>query len=308
LQNSSSRPVVIEVAINGVRDKRANPNVPLNEEEIVESILKSVEAGASIIHAHAGESVVGGNGHHSSSAYLTAFLRVKQDHPELLMYPTLPGGGPGTSMAKRLMHVVELADAGLNVMIPVDPGTMNYGSINLEGRTPTHSQVYQTTFEDVAWAFDLCRKRNFACTMSLFEPGFARLVEAHARAETLPRASIVKLEFSSGSRLFGLSPDEVGLDAWLRLFDSNSIPWMVTLREGSPADGLARLAIKRGGHVRVGIEDFGGSRTPRNEELVEEIAGIAVSLGYRVARPHEAMELIYGRRTHPYVFNQGEKI
>jgi uncharacterized protein (DUF849 family) len=195
-------------------------------------------------------------------------------------------------MPARLAHVVELVDAGVCGIVPVDPGTMNYGRIDAAGRPPAHDQVYQTTFADVAWAFDLCRRRKLACTLSLFEPGFARLVDAHARAGSLPGASIVKLEFSAGPRLFGLSPDAVGLDAWLRLFDASAIPWMVTLRDGSPAGGLAQLAIARGGHVRVGIEDFGGSGTPTNEELVAEVAQIARSLGRRVAQPHEALRLI----------------
>ncbi|MBC5765702.1 3-keto-5-aminohexanoate cleavage protein [Ramlibacter albus] len=292
MPTEDARPVLIEVAINGARDKRANPHVPLAEEEIVDSILACVEAGASIVHAHAGEAVVGGSGHHGSSAYLRSFRRVREFHPSLLMYPTLPGGGPGTTMAARLGHVAELADAGLCEIVPVDPGTMNYGRIDAQGRAPTHDQVYQTTFADVAWAFEFCRERDLACTMSLFEPGFARLVQAHANAGTLPRACIVKLEFSAGARLFGLSPDAVGLEAWLRLFDSETIPWMVTLRDGSPADGLAQLAIGRGGHVRVGIEDFGGERTPRNEELVAEIARIARASGRRVATPQEALGLI----------------
>ena len=297
MPKSPHPPVLIEVAINGARDKRFNPHVPLAPAEIEESIRACVRAGASIVHAHAGEAVVGGSGHHGTAPYLDVFRRAKNEHPGLLLYPTLPGGGPGTTMAARLGHVVELAAAGVCDIVPVDPGTMNYGRIDAQGHPPVHGQVYQTTFEDVAWAFDWCSRHGLACTMSLFEPGFARLVEAHRQAGSLPRASIVKLEFSAGARLFGLSPDAVGLDAWLRLFDSDRIPWMVTLRDGSPADGLAQLAIERGGHVRVGIEDFGGSRAPRNEELVAEIAQLAHSLGRRVAEPREALALITPQAT-----------
>src|SRR3569833_132635 len=287
-----SSPVLIEVAINGARTKAASPHVPLTEDEIVRDILVCVEAGASIILAHAGEPVVGGAGHHGSAAYLRAFARVRERHPALLMYPTLPGGGPGTALARRLALVVELADAGVGGIVPVDPGTMNYGRIDAHGRPPVHEQVYQTTFADIDWAFALCRERGLACTMSLFEPGFARIVQAHADAGTLPTRSLVKLEFSAGARLFGLSPDALGVDAWLRLFDAERIAWMVTLRDGSPADGLAQLAIERGGHVRVGIEDFGGPGAPRNAELVAEIAALCNRMGRRTARPNEVLNLI----------------
>ena len=45
--------------------------------------------------------------------------------------------------------------------------------------------------------------------------------------------------------------------------------------------GLARLVLERGGHLRVGLEDYAGPRTPRNEELVRE----AVALVREVRRP-----------------------
>jgi len=293
LQDSSrSAPVIIEVAINGARDKAANPHVPLTEDEIVADILRCVAAGASIVHAHAGEPVVGSGGHHDAGPYRRAFARVRQEHPQLVMYPTLPGGGVGTSMEARLAHVAALAREGLCNVVPVDPGTMNYGRIDSSGRPPVHEQVYQTTFADVAWAFGFCAQQKLACTMSLFEPGFARLVQAHLDAGTLPDASIVKLEFSAGARLFGLTPDACGLDAWLRLFDAGRIPWMVTLRDGSPADGLAQLAIGRGGHVRVGIEDHGGAPPRSNESLVSEIASLCTRMGRRAATPGEVHDLI----------------
>jgi 3-keto-5-aminohexanoate cleavage enzyme len=40
--------------------------------------------------------------------------------------------------------------------------------------------------------------------------------------------------------------------------------------------GIAELAIERGGHIHVGLEAFGGSRTPTNPELIREVVvGIA---------------------------------
>ena len=39
------------------------------------------------------------------------------------------------------------------------------------------------------------------------------------------------------------------------------------------------LALERGGHLRVGLEDYAGPRTPRNVELVEEAAKLIASTG-----------------------------
>jgi 3-keto-5-aminohexanoate cleavage enzyme len=294
------RPVIIEAAINGARTKALNPNVPLSADEIVDSISACVEAGASIIHAHAGEPIVGAGGHHDSAVYQDAFARALERHPGLLLYPTLPGGGSGTTMQDRLSHVSELAALGLAALVPVDPGTMNFGHVGKLGRPPTHDKVYQTTFADTDWAFAFCRTENLPCTISVFEPGFVRLVQAHYRAGTLPDAAIIKLEFCSGDLLFGLTPDLHGLEGWLNLFESRELAWMVTLRNGDVNHALAALAIGRGGHVRVGIEDYRGPSTPRNEELVAAAARIALTHGRRPAYPHEVRDLITsGRAGHP---------
>lgn len=287
-----SSPVIIEAAINGARTKADNPHVPLTAAEIVDSITACVEAGASVIHMHAGQPIVGAGGHHDSAMYRDVFARALQRHPGLLIYPTLPGGGPDTTMEQRLSHVRELAGMGLAGAVPVDPGTMNLGRISRRGRPPANGHVYQTTFADTDWAFRFCSDAGLPCTLSAFEPGFVRLVEAHRRAGTLPAATIVKLEFGIDALLFGLKPGLHGLEAWLDLFDSDDIAWMVTLRDGDVNDLLAGLAIERGGHVRVGIEDYGGPATPRNEALVAAAARIARGLGRPPARPDEVRGLI----------------
>lgn len=293
----SRQPVIIEAAINGARTQKTNPHVPLTPNEIVECISACVQAGASIIHVHAGQPIVGSGGHHDSATYKDAFARALARHPGLLLYPTLPGGGPGTSMAQRLDHVIELCRIGLAAMVPVDPGTMNFGHVSKAGVPPVSDRVYQTTFADVDWAFRYCCAENLACTISAFEPGFIRLVEAHRRAGTLPPQSFVKLEFCSGDLLFGLTPDLLGLQAWLSLFDHRALPWMVTLRNGNVNDSLAEIAIARGGHVRVGLEDFTGSDQPTNQELVAAAASIARAHGRRPALPHEVRDIITSNKT-----------
>lgn len=286
---------MIEVAINGARRRSQNAHVPLSSAEIESCIGQCVSAGASVVHAHAGEAVVGSGGAHTAEPYLQPFAHARGQFPGLLLYPTLPGGGVGTTMQGRLQHVAELARLSLLGIVPVDPGTMNYGAVDAEGRPPASEAVYQTTFADVGWAFDWCRRAELPCTMSIFEPGFLRLVDAHDRAGSLPARSIVKLEFSAGPRLFGLPPTVEALDLYLTMFDSARIPWMVTLRDGDCGASLAGMAIERGGHVRVGIEDYGGPRQPTNDELVAHAAAVGRHSGRLPATTQNVQATLFDR-------------
>jgi uncharacterized protein (DUF849 family) len=128
--------------------------------------------------------------------------------------------------------------------------------------------------------------------MSIFEPGFLQLVLAHRQAGSLPSGSTVKFEFAARDRLFGLPPTMLSLKAYLAMFDGEPLPWMVNLREGDLAEGFGEEAISLGGHVRVGIEDYGGGRQPSNLELVSEIAALGRKLGRRPATGAEAAHLI----------------
>jgi DNA-directed RNA polymerase subunit beta len=68
----------------------------------------------------------------------------------------------------------------------------------------------------------------------------------------------------------------------------SKLPWAVCAIGGDvTATGLAKIAIEEGGHVRVGLEDYGGTRKPKNVELVAEVVALAKNLskGVPIATP-----------------------
>lgn len=282
-------PVIVEVAINGTVSKGQNPHVPLTAHEMTDSIEACLRTGATVVHAHAGDPYVGTAQRHASRPYIEAFGAVLREHPEAILYPTLPAG-PILPMPQRFAHIAELADAGMLKMAPIDPGTMNWGSFHADGRD--EEAVYQNTFADVRYAFRFCVERRLGCTMSIFEPGFLQIVLAHQRASTLPKGSVVKLEFSGGRLMFGMPANRAGLQAYLSMLEKTGIPWMVNYRDGDFSDGFGLEVLRHGGHVRVGIEDYGGPGTPRNEELVRQILELARSVGRRPATQQETNTLL----------------
>jgi 3-keto-5-aminohexanoate cleavage enzyme len=280
-------PLIIEAAINGGTPKDRNPHVPRTVDEIVESALACLEAGAAIVHNHNDEPNVGGE------PYAAAWGRILERYPDALLYPTYAGGGPHTNVRERYAHVDELRAAGLLRISLLDPGTVNFDGIGLDGAPGTGDGVYQTTFGDVRWMADYCREHRLAPSVSIFEPGFLRLALAYHERGELPEGAMIKLYFGGGRLLFGLPPTRASLDAYLAMLDGTGLPWLVAVLGGDVTDGeLARLAIERGGHLRVGLEDYDGPRQPRNEELVREAVALAEAAGRPVATPKDAARIL----------------
>ncbi len=70
-------------------------------------------------------------------------------------------------------------------------------------------------------------------------------------------------------------------------------PWAVAVLGGDVMEsGVARYALERGGHLRIGLEDFAGSRKPSNIELVEDAVKLIAEVGRPLARPAEAARIL----------------
>jgi 3-keto-5-aminohexanoate cleavage enzyme len=61
------------------------------------------------------------------------------------------------------------------------------------------------------------------------------------------------------------------------------------------ASGIAALAIEKGGHVRVGLEDhYAPPRLARNADLVAEIAALCRSARRPPATVEDAPKILFG--------------
>jgi uncharacterized protein (DUF849 family) len=279
----SDFPVIIEVALNGGTPKARNPNVPRTPQEIAEDAIRCVDAGATIVHNHNDDAVIGGSSVHAWEPYLEAWRLVLKERPGTILYTTMGGGGPHVTIEQRYSHVVRLAEEGVLGLGLVDPGSVNFGGIDDDGLPSRVDVVYQNTYRDVRYMFETCERFGLGTSISIFEPGFLRVVMAYHRAGRLP-PSMVKFYFGAASRGvgFGLPPTEISLDAYLAMMGAAEIPWLVSAIGGDVIGcGIAEAAMRRGGHVQVGLEPYGGAGTPTNVELVRQ----AVELAERVGRP-----------------------
>jgi 3-keto-5-aminohexanoate cleavage enzyme len=283
-------PLIIEAAINGATPQAANPHVPRTVPEIVTDACACIDAGAAIVHHHNDDGLL--EGRHAAEPYRKAWTQIYQRHPHAVLYPTMGGGGPHTTIQERYAHVEELAKASVLRMALVDPGSVSLGPLDADGLPAAIDLVYQNTFADTRYMIDVCRACGVGAHISIFEPGFLRVALAYHAARHLPEGVKIQLYFGGPGLPFGLPPTAASLDAYIAMLDGSGLPWMVGVLGGDVRTTLAELAIARGGHVRVGLEDYAGPEQPNNVALVSDIVRMAQRMGRPVATPTQAAERI----------------
>ncbi|MGZ4694455.1 MAG: 3-keto-5-aminohexanoate cleavage protein [Acidimicrobiales bacterium] len=280
--------MIIECAVNGLTRKAVNPNVPIEPAEIAADALACIEAGAAIVHNHIDRFGVGVD--EAAARYLEGWAPVLAARPDALLYPTVHFGA-----SISYEHLVPLAAAGLRVGL-ADPGSVNLGGTDADG-IPTGGFVYANSFDAIERAFEICRQEGLGPSLAIYEPGFLRATLAWWRAGRLPRGAMAKLYFSTEQGYlgapFGLPPTLTALDAYLELLEGCDVPWAVSVVGGDlVASEIAAPAIERGGHLHLGLEFYGGDRTPANAELVAEAADLCRRMGRSVATPDQAAEIL----------------
>jgi len=291
---SSESPVIIEAAINGGSSTRRNPNVPREPSEIIEDTYRCLDAGASIIHAHNADYQLTGKA--AADNYLEAWRVILDERPGTLWYPTLSGG---RNVHEVLEHIAIIAgEVPLRIGV-VDPGSTNLGRPDDEG-LPI-GVVYHNSYDDIRISFAFCEQHELGPSLAIYEPGFMQTTLAYLKAGKLPQGAMVKFYFGGEYGMFGkgpgvtfgLPPTENALLAYLDMIEGTGLPWSVSVWGGDLIDTpIARLALERGGHLHVGLEEHSGARKPTNETLVREAAALAQEVGRPVASAAQAAEIL----------------
>lgn len=285
-------PVILEVALNGITAPSRNAAAPRLPDELARDALACLDAGAAIVHTHTHEPALPPED--GAALYLEAYAPILAARPDAVLYPTI---GLGDSFEARYDHHVHLARAGAIRQGLVDPGSVNFGESDASGRPLDVDFVYRNGPRDVRRMVERCSELRLGPSVACFEPGFLRATVAYHRAGLLPPGALVKLYFlergylAGGEPHFGVPPIREAFDLYLAMLGDAGLPWAVAVLGGSLLDSpIAGWALERGGHLRVGLEDFPDARSNRDE--VERARALCERHGRRLATPTEAAALL----------------
>lgn len=284
-------PVIIESAVNGVRGRDENPNVPYSTEEIADDTVAVADAGASVVHFHARDPS-DGSWTHDPESY-GAVLREVRSRRDVLLWPTFAGTG---EPAERYRHFVSLsADPETRPDFSlVDPGSVNLVGWDASTRSVLHERsVYRNSYAANRYFLEVSRDLGLRPTLQIFDASFLRAALLFLEQGLLTEPLVLKFYFGGVEVPFGLPPTLPSLLAYRAMVEEVSAEWFVAVFGGDVLH-LVPQAISLGGHVRIGLEDhhYAELGAPTNQALVERVVTIVEAMGHTVATVDDARQLM----------------
>ena len=293
-------PVIIEAALNGGGTKERNPNVPREPSEIVADAIACIDAGASIVHSHIDDVVTAGQ----ALSRRPLCHRVPRD-------PGRPPGSDGLSDGcarggpRDQVRASSPAGAG---------GADRHGSVRSGARPISASPRAPMGCRAGSLSTSIATATSATASNCWANCGSARRWPSTSRASCAPRsvgtrsagfrAAASSSSISAGGATFQAAASihsasgsslltEKALDAYVEMIEGTGLSWAAVVPGGDLVkSGMAALALARGGHLRVGLEDHAGERQPGNAELVHEAVAACAAAGRRVASPAEARVIL----------------
>jgi uncharacterized protein (DUF849 family) len=294
--------VIITCAITGgIHTPSMSPYLPITPDQIAAEAVAAAEAGAAMIHLHARDPETGRPS--QSPALFMEFLPTIKEQTNAIINITT-GGGLGMSLDERLAPALQAQP---------EVASMNMGSFNFNISAPlAKMKEFKHDWEQpyLENSKDLILSNTFA----QIERGMTELGANGTRFEFecydvghlynlahFADRGLVKPPFfvqSIFGILGGIGPEPENLMHMKttadRLFGNDYM--LSVLGAGRHQMPFATLSAMLGGSVRVGLEDSlfldRGRLATSNAEQVKKIRRILEELGYQIATPEEAREML----------------
>lgn len=270
-------PMIINLAVTGtVHSKSDNPNLPVTVDEIVEDVCRCSEIGATMVHIHAREK---GEPSYRKGIFREIISAVKENSDVVICVST--SGRIFGSLNKRT-SVLNLDGEVKPDLASITPGSLNFpnsANVNPPG-------VIKKILEKI-------KRMGIKPEYEIFETGMINYVNYLRR----------KGYDDDPDPYFNLFLGSLGT---MPARESDLDHLVGTLKNGSiwAAAGIGRyqlpvntMAIRKGGHVRVGLEDslyfdYKTRNYASNPDLVRRIVEIAKEEGRRISTVDETRAIL----------------
>lgn len=269
----TGKPLIITAAICGAETMRdANPAVPYTARELADEAKACWEEGARVIHLHVRKP--DGSPTQDRETFLTAIEAIKAEVPDIIIQ-TSTGGAVGMSVDERTQPL-DLAPE----FCTLTTGTCNFGD-----------EVFTNTSAMITAIAQKATAMGTRIEIEVFDAGFVD------NALHLHKKGIIPgpLHFDFVLGVPGAMTGTVDRLNFLLTTIPDDATWMVA-GIGRFEMPLARDAIERGGHVRVGLEDNifieKGILAKGSWELVRAVRQMADEIGRPIATPETARKIL----------------
>jgi uncharacterized protein (DUF849 family) len=294
--------IIITCAITGsVHTPSMSPFLPITPDQIARASIEAAEAGASVVHLHARDPETGIPSQ-DPNLFEQFLPQIKQESDVVINLTT--GGSPAMTIEERLQPVMRFKPevASLNM------GSMNFGTYELLQRfkefkhdweqpflEASDERIFRNTFKDIAHILGTCAQNDTRFEIECYDIGHL-YTAAHFRERQLVKDPLFIQSVFGIRGGIGAHPEDVmhmkrTAD---RLF-GDTYNWSV-LGAGAHQTRIVTQSLLMGGHVRVGLEDnlwaAKGRLAQSNAEQVAAIKSVIESLGFSVATPDEAREIM----------------
>jgi len=267
-----NKPLIITCAVIGAELTKANsPYLPLTPDEIAQSAIEAVQAGATVIHLHVRDEE--GRPSQRIDLFEKISNTIRSQCDCILQYST--GGAVGTPLVERVAPL-ELKPE----MATLSMGTMNFGKDIFENSEGTICSIYAAM-----------QKHGIMPELEIFDCGMLDTASRFMQKKLI--ADKFHIDFVLGVP-GGMSGNLANLIFLVNRLKSEQT-WSVA-GIGKHQLELSTHAILMGGHVRVGFEDNiyykKGELAKSNADFVSRIVRIASELNRPVASLEQARSLL----------------
>jgi 3-keto-5-aminohexanoate cleavage enzyme len=273
------RKVIITCSLTGgVQTKAANPNLPEQPEEIARQAYECFNEGCAIAHIHARDKDGKPTGDVEVFKAIHSAIRAKCN----VILQDSTGGGPGLTIEQRLACL----DAAPEM------ASLNMGSMVRTIGSMTGTTWYNPR-EELERAAQEMHKRNIKPEMEIYSHAMFREMNNFINKGLVQKPYYVN--FVMGMSYQGaVDATPAALTTLIQMMPQDTIFNCCAI--GAAQIPITTLAVLLGGNARVGMEDniyySKGVLATSNAQLVARSVRIIKELGYEIASPEEAREML----------------